>query len=312
MNLKKNQFPEGSFPHLWRGVALATTAAVMWALLSFVLKVGFDKASPQTLSWYRLASSATFLAAVNVDYSSRIWKEGIRHLNMIVLLASICLAFNYVGYAIGLKYTSPGNAQMLIQSGPFLTTLFAFLFGIEKGTRYTTLGFLTALVGFGIFYRDQLEVFWQQPTMFIKGSFWILAASLSWAIWALLQKQYISKTKISPWVLNFVTWAMCAVILTPWADPEELLNFNSILDWSILAFLSLNTVIAYGSYTLAYLYAPTPIVNLVVSTNPILVFFIKPDQVGWKGWLGSMIVIAALMISLWPRLQELWKKTKAT
>jgi len=295
-----------------KGVALAATAAVMWALLSFALKQGFSRASPQTLSWFRLFSSGLGLLLFYLSHPNRrsfvTHSRWLSHLRFPVLLAAFGLAFNYVGYAIGLRYTSPGNAQMLIQTGPFLTTLFAFLLGIEKGSRYTVGGFIIAVTGFALFYRDQMGIFVKNISDLEAGSLWILGASASWAMWALIQKQYTKEYKLSPWDLNLLIWLICAIMLFPWANPGEIFHFNDIEGVLLLTFLSLNTLIAYGAYTLAYLYAPTPVVNLVVSLNPLLVFSLSPDQVGITGWLGGLLVLAGLVVTLWPSWKKIFSK----
>ena len=308
----KNQ-PDLSFQwDLIKGIALAATAAVMWALLSFALKRGFLSASPQTLSWFRLSSSGLGLLVFYFMHPKRrsfvTQFRWVQHLKLPVLLAAFGLAFNYVGYAIGLQYTSPGNAQMFIQAGPFLTTLFAFLLGIERSHPYSVGGFIIAVTGFATFYKDQMHIFVSNLSDLRKGSLWILAASASWAMWALLQKQYTKKHHLSPWDLNLLIWLICSFSLVPWASPKEILLFNDLNGIFLLFFLACNTLIAYGAYTLAYLYAPTSVVNLVVSLNPLFVFCLSPDQVGLTGWLGGLLVLAGLFVTLWPEWRKIFSR----
>lgn len=294
--------PTNSYPHFWKGVALATTAALMWAALSFVLKQSFLFGTPQTLSWFRLFSSfvilLVFLKSKKSDFVS-----DLKQVRWIMIPASLALAFNYIGYAKGLELTTPGNAQMLIQIGPFLITLFTFLLGREKPTWWHLAGILVASLGFYAFYQDQLLYFINSLESYKAGNIWILGASFSWAFWAFIQRDE-AKLGRKTSHLNLYVWGLCALVLLPIADLRSLFVLTP-LQYGMLGFLAINTLIAYGTYTQAYLYAPTAIVNLIIGMNPILVFMVSSDPLGLAGWLGSVLVLSGLMITLGPQILKL-------
>lgn len=278
-----------------KGIALASIAALMWVLLSFVLKKAFTFSSPQTLSWFRLSSSALAMGLFFL-FKQESPFQYLKKVHWLMLPASVGLAFNYVGYAMGLDYTTPGNAQMLIQMGPFLITLFTFLLGREKPTPWQLGGFTLASLGFILFYQGQIQFFINTLTEYRIGNLWIVGASIAWAFWAFIQRDE-AKKGIPVSHLNFLVWSLCALILLPWANLTELTLLNSDQYW-ILSFLGLNTLIAYGCYTLAYQYAPTFIVNLIIATNPLLVFWLGDEPLSLLAWLGILMVFSGLGLSL--------------
>jgi drug/metabolite transporter (DMT)-like permease len=297
--------PTDSYPHFWKGVALAGTAALMWAALSFALKKSFAFGNPQTLSWFRLSSSFILLFLFLIFKKSNFISD-IKRIRWIMLPASLGLAFNYVGYAKGLELTTPGNAQMLIQMGPFLITIFTFLLGRERPTGWHLIGIVVASFGFLAFYQDQLAFFINSLENYKLGNLWIIGASISWAFWAFIQRDE-AKRGLQTSHLNLYVWGVCTLSLLPFADIKDLMTLT-IEQYLLLTFLALNTLIAYGTYTLAYLYTPTAIVNLIIGLNPILVFIVGSDPLGLTGWLGALLVFTGLMITLGPQIIQLIKR----
>lgn len=267
----------------------------MWVLLSFVLKQAFHFSSPETLSWFRLSSSALAMGLFFLTKQQSPFKH-LKKIHWLLLPASFGLAFNYVGYAIGLDYTTPGNAQMLIQMGPFLITLFTFLLGRERPTHWQLAGFSLASLGFILFYQGQIQFFIETLQQYQLGNLWIMGASIAWAFWAFIQRDE-AKKGIPVSHLNFLVWTVCGFILLPWAQPQELITLNSE-QYVILTFLGLNTLIAYGCYTLAYQFAPTFIVNLIIATNPLFVFLIGGESLSVLAASGMVLVFIGLGFSL--------------
>ncbi len=289
----------------WKGVGLAFLASFMWALLAFILKTAFVFSDPQTLSWFRLLSSSLMLM-VWLYIKKPGWAHELKKISFWMIPAALALSFNYVGYATGLKLTQPGNAQMLIQLGPILITLLTFATGREKIHFWHIFGLAIALLGFAVFYRHQLIRFSASNPQQSLGNLWVLSAACAWTFWAYIQKGETQKGR-STWALNFYVWGISAATLFPMADIASLgnVNFNQLL---ILLFLGLNTLIAYGAYTTAFELAPTAVVNLIVSTNPLIVFALSPGQTDLTDWLAGLIVFLGVTLSLYPQLKSALKK----
>ena len=109
----------------WKlGLLLALITAVCWATLPLVLKMTLKVMDPITLTWFRFLFAAVFmffwllakkqLAVYRVVDRKRLW---------ILFAATLFLIGNYVGYLLGVFYTSPANAQLLIQLAPLLMAL---------------------------------------------------------------------------------------------------------------------------------------------------------------------------------------------
>jgi len=280
----------------------------MWAALSFALKQSFVFGTPQTLSWFRLFSSFILLLLF-LKFKKSDFVSDIKKARWIMIPASLGLAFNYVGYAKGLELTTPGNAQMLIQMGPFLITIFTFLLKRESPTWWHLSGIVVAGIGFFAFYQDQLAFFIYSLESYKIGNLWIVGASIAWAFWAFIQRDEAKRGLLTSH-LNLYVWGLCALVLLPIADLKSFLNLTAA-QYLMLLFLALNTLVAYGTYTLAYAYAPTAIVNLIIGINPILVFIVSSDPLGFLGWTGALLVFLGLMITLGPQMIRLISKNPA-
>lgn len=92
-----------------KGVILALTTAFLWGLLAVALKVAVTKVDSFTIVWVRfaMAFSALLVWFLITDRSQlRIlirppWE---------LVVATLGLSVNYIGFMLGVEYTSPSNA----------------------------------------------------------------------------------------------------------------------------------------------------------------------------------------------------------
>jgi drug/metabolite transporter (DMT)-like permease len=118
----------------WRlGLVLALLTCGFWATLPVALKVSLEVLDPITLTWFRFLTALLFTAGLlairgqlaglrALPRSSQVW----------LLIAGLGLLGNYVLYLLGLKFTTPANAQLLIQSAPLLMALGSILWFKES------------------------------------------------------------------------------------------------------------------------------------------------------------------------------------
>jgi len=141
----------------WKlGLLLALVTAACWATLPVALKMSLSVLDPMTLTWFRFAFAAVFMG---------LWLLGKRRMAVFgalqpkqwrwLLLATVLLIGNYIGYLLGVKYTSPGNAQLLIQLAPLLMALGGVFIFRERFVWGQWLGLLIIVLGLGLFFRDQ-------------------------------------------------------------------------------------------------------------------------------------------------------------
>jgi drug/metabolite transporter (DMT)-like permease len=95
----------------------------------------------------------------------------------------------------------------------------------------------------------------------------------------------------------------------PFIKIDQLLSLNSV-EWIVLIFLGLNTVLAYGFLSLAIKYSEAIKVSVIISLNPILTFigmailgwaevsWIEPEHFNGLSILGAALVISGAIVTI--------------
>jgi len=284
-----------------KGVLFASITALFWGFLAIALKVATQKFEVVNLVWFRFAFAFIMLFGYFLIKDRRQLKILI-HPPLLLLIAGLGLALNYYGFTTGVHHTSPNTAQVVIQFGPISLGLVGFIFFKEKINKKQMIGFGIALIGLALFYYNQVStIFGKEKDIFNLGFFWILIAALAWLTYATLQKILV-KTHDSQ-VLNLVIFGLPALIYTPFVSFSQFSGI-SFGDWMLVIFLGANTLIAYGSLSLAFKYTDVNKVSVVITLNPIITFIamsiLYQLNVSWIDakpmdlftWIGALMVIS--------------------
>lgn len=283
-----------------KGLGAALGTAGTWSLLAIFLKYALNYADSYTIVCYRMAVAFLVLLLWFLFKGHAGELRVFKTRPGLLLIASLCLAANYVGFLQGIHYTSPANAQIFIQIGPLFLALSGLYFFKESLTRKQLMGLSLCLVGFGLFFLDRMDKFQADSQRFFIGLAWIVFAALVWAIFASLQKYLLTWWKSSQ--INIYVYFVATLVYLP------LVNWQSLIDlpWPIhvlYIFLGLNTIVAYGLLAVALKYLPATQVSPILTTNPLLTLvlitiidamnwgFIPRDPIGLKGYLGAVIAI---------------------
>lgn len=292
----------------WKlGLVLALVTAGCWATLPVVLKMSLVVLDPITLTWFRFVFAAVFMLA---------WLGGRRQLAPYrslqgrhwrwLLLATVLLIGNYVGYLLGVQYTSPGNAQLLIQLAPLLMALGGIFIFKERFVRGQWFGLTVIVVGLGLFFREQLQGAVTGGSSYLLGSAFVGMAAVSWAAYALIQKQLLMKLDSSH--ILAVIYVFSALLLWPFAHPTALLKLDG-LHWALVLFCCANTLIAYGAFAEALAHWQASRVSAILATTPLLCLLavaavhaawpqaIAPEHVTLLGVFGAVLVMAGSTVS---------------
>lgn len=285
----------------WRlGLGLSLTTALCWATLPIALKVVLDELDAITLTWFRFLVATVFTAAW-LGLRGRL--GGYARLGGVgwglLALAGVMLLANYVFYLLGIQYTSPANTQLLIQLAPLLMALGGiWVFGESfRAAQWIGLGMLVG--GLVVFSLDQ----WQgaRGPGYLTGSLLVVVAAVTWAIYALLQKQLLLKLG-SMQILLFI-YALSTLALWPFATPSALLRLDG-LHWLLLGYCAFNTIGAYGAFAEALAHWEASKVSVVLATTPLLCIaasaavavlwpgWLAPERIDTLGWAGALLVVA--------------------
>jgi len=295
----------------WRlGLLLAAGTAGFWATLPVALKITLEQVDALTLTWFRFLVAFVLVGGWLATRGQLAPLRTLRRRHWGLLgLAGLMLIGNYVFYLLGVYYTSPANAQLLIQLAPLLMALGGiFVFG-ERFNRWQWLGLAVIVIGLSLFFAEQLRADALPAGRYLLGSALVVLAAVVWAVYALVQKQLL--LRLSSWLILLAIYAFASLLLWPFARPATLLRLDA-LHAALLGCCALNTIGAYGCFAEALAHWEASRVSTILALTPLLSIaavagvhsvwptLIRAEQVAWLGFAGAALVVcgsalAALM-----------------
>ena len=277
----------------------------------FVLKDLLRVLDPVTLSGVRLLGAGIVLV-LGLAWRRRLpWPSALAGPGRVLLaVATLGLASNYVLYVLGLRLLTPGTAQLLIQLAPILLLLGSLVVFRERLTRLQALGIVVLLVGFGCFFNQHLGDLFSLRGGYARGVGFIVLAAITWAGYGLAQKQLLSVWSS----LAVMAWVDlgCALLLAPLSAPASLTHLST-LHALLLAASVLNTLIAYGTFAEALVHWEASKVSATLAVTPIVTFALAPlvasafpgfappedhDALAYAG--AGLVVAGSLLVALAP------------
>lgn len=283
-----------------KGILYTLITVLLWGVLAIALKVASKAIDSPTIVWFRFSlafSGMLVWLLIQNPKELRILYQP----SWLIVISSLALAWNYIGFMLGVEYTSPSNAQVAIQSGPVLLAVFGIVFFKEKITRIQIVGFILAILGFWIFYQQHVgAVPAGQEGQYTKGMLLTLTGAVTWAIYAALQKKLVLNYSVS--TLNVFIFGLPVLLYLPFVNFASLAHL-SFGYWALLVFLGANTLISYACLSLALKYLEAGKVSIIIVLNPIITFILMGIltwmQVDWiAGEHFSVLSIAGALIAL--------------
>ena len=305
------------------GLLLALTTAVLWGILPIKLKEVLQVLDPVTVTWYRLLVSGLLLLAwLAANHRLPRFAPLGRRGHGLLVLAVFGLTANYVLYLIGLNMLSPGTTQLVIQMAPILFLVASLVVFRESFSLGQGIGMAILLLGFGLFFNQRLAELLTSLTAYTTGVLVILLASFVWVFYGLAQKQLLTQWS-SPQIM-LVIYLACALLLTPWAHPLQVLQLDSLQAWLLLA-CCLNTLVAYGAFAEALAHWEASRVSATLSVTPLVTFaavalaalwwpdHVQPEQINLLGYAGALLVVlGSALTALGPSLLAGWRARRAS
>lgn len=291
----------------WRlGLALALATAFLWGVLPIALKLLLSSMDVYSITWYRFSAAAVILGLFLVRRGQF---PAVRSLGKygwaLLVIAILGLNGNYLFYLLGLDFITPGAAQIVIQLAPMLLLLGGLIFFGERFVAVQWLGFGALLGGMLLFFNHRLQEIFGNFDQYTVGILFIIVASVSWAGYALAQKQLLGK--LASEQIMLLIYIAGALLFLPTAQPESILVLDGF-GLFLLAFASLNTLLAYGAFAEALDHWEASRVSAVLAITPLLtllfMYFIGltttrvvPEPVNMLSICGAVIVAAGSMLT---------------
>lgn len=284
------------------GFLLSLNTALLWGILPVALKEIVVTMDASTVVWYRFLFAALIIGPYLLARGQLpgLAEAGARTITLLIV-AALGLCGNYVLFSLSLSYLNAESTEAVIQ----LTTLFLLIGSViifrEPFDRWQRLGALMIVVGLALFFNDRLAELFVAGSRMSFGVLLVVAASVTWVVYALLQKQLLRQ--FSSVQILLVVYAFSALLLIPLAEPASLFDLSP-LQAGLLLFCCLNTVLAYGSFAEALVHWHASKVSAVLALAPLftiaalkLVVWLNPDY-SFTDNLNLLSLLAAIILVL--------------
>ncbi len=292
-----------------KGLIYTLITVLMWGVLAIALKVAVKVIDSPTIVWFRFSLAFTGMAIWAAFTEPKALKI-LYQPSLILVISTLMLAWNYIGFMLGVQYTSPGNAQIAVQTGQIVLAIFGIVFFKERLTLLQSIGFLLTLLGFWIFYQQHVTVANEDTSQYTKGILYTVSGALTWAIYAAMQKKLVRQHPVT--TLNIFIFGLPVLLYFPFANFESLQHL-SLGYWLLLIFLGANTLISYVCLSLALKFMEAGKVSVLLIMNPILTFvimgvltwlqvtWIAPEHFSVLSVLGALIALGGAMLVVWKK-----------
>ena len=290
----------------WRlGLALSLLTVLLWGVLPIALKIMLQVLDVYTLTWFRFAIAFGLLAIYLALRRKLPTLQQLRSTSLgLLAIATIFLAVNYLLFLQGLALTSANNAEVLIQLAPVLFGLGAIAIFKERYTLRQWAGMAVLVLGFVLFFNEQLRTLITGASNYLIGSSLIIIAAAAWAVYALAQKQLLQQ--LSSANVMLIIFGGCALMFSPVAAPQKIFTMSP-LHLATLLFCGLNTLVAYGAFAEALENWEASRVSAVISLAPLCTLvavevvssvmpnLIAPEPLTILGIVGAILVVTGCM-----------------
>ncbi len=284
------------------GLMLSLTTVAMWGILPVVLKLLLGHMDAVTITWYRflvatIVIGVYLIARKRLPRLSRISRVGL----FLLAIAIGGLAGNYLLYLLSLELISPGTAQVVIQLAPILLIFGGLIVFREKFNRKQWFGMIVLMTGLALFFNRRLIELFSSVSEYTIGVMMVIAASFTWAAYALAQKQLLNQLGSDQ--IMFILYMTSALLFWPQSQPAAIFHLNS-LGFGLLAFASLNTLVAYGAFAEALNHWQASRISAILALTPLLTLtFVEmisrtyPDILA-REEMGAIALTGALLVVL--------------
>ncbi len=283
------------------GLGLALLTMLLWGALPIALEGVLRTLDAPTITWARFSVSAVVLAVVLGARGGLPRLSGLRRVEWGLLgIATVFLAANYLAYLVALDWTSPANAQVMIQLAPLLLAVGGIVVFGERFTRLQWIGVAVLVTGLGVFFAGQLRGLVAEVEQHLRGNAVMVLAAATWAVYGLAQKQLLRA--LSSQGIMLCIYVGCAALFGLLATPSSLLELDALGAW-LLAFATLNTIVAYGAFSEALEHWEASRVSAVLALTPLatLAFsewvqalfpdFLELPELSWAAIGGACLVV---------------------
>ena len=295
--------PEANPHHPQQQLALTLIWLVpsLWTVNYIVARMAPGVIGPYLLALGRWAIAGAVLVAM---CAPELWRER-RHiaahwgqyLVLGVLGMLICGAWVYQGA----RSTGAMNIALIYAASPVLIALGAGLWLGEAFGKRQALGVALALAGvlYVIVRGNWLAL---ADMQFVAGDAWVLAATISWAAFALLQKRWPSPLSATARLATICVFGVATLIpFSLWELTQpDLLVWGPEALWLVLAVAAMPGLGAYWIYGWAQRIVGASRVAVALYLGPLYAsigaWWMLGEPPGWHHLVGAMLILPGVFL----------------
>jgi drug/metabolite transporter (DMT)-like permease len=277
----------------------------MWGILPIALKGIMQTLDPVTTTFFRFAIAAfiitPYLSARNKLVNKH--KFNSPKLFLQLLCAGILLTANYALYIFGLERTTAEAAQVMMQLAPILLLLSGVWIFKERFSPVQWIGFATFVSGLLMFFSPRFDDIFTHLNDYGIGLLMLASAAITWVGYAVIQKLLIKEFNAEETMLVFY-W-IGALAFLPFSNFTLLVDLT-LLQWTLVIFCGLNTLVAYGCFSEALMHIEASRVSAVIAMTPLItVFFVQSvpfagvvaEPIGLVTIIGAACVVSGSLVT---------------
>ena len=277
----------------------------MWGVLPIALKGIMQTLDPVTTTFFRFAIAAIIITPYLFARNKLVNKNkfGSPKLFLQLLCAGILLTTNYALYIFGLERTTAEAAQVMMQLAPVLLLLSGVWIFKEHFSPAQWIGFAIFVSGLLMFFSPRFNDIFTHLNDYGIGLLMLASAAITWVGYAVIQKLLIKEFNAEETMLVFY-W-IGALAFLPFSN-FTLLADLTLLQWILVIFCGLNTLIAYGCFSEALMHIEASRVSAVIAMTPLItVFFVQSipfagviaEPIGLITMIGSACVVSGSVVT---------------
>jgi drug/metabolite transporter (DMT)-like permease len=288
------------------GLGLALITAFMWATIPIMLKVLVTALDPVTLTCVRFLTAGLLILPIVVFNGSHrpLWR--LRGAVLATLLfGALALAGNYVTFMAGIRFISPGTAQVIMQATPMFVLLASLLIFKEHLGRQQWLGFAILVGGQILFFFPRYRELLTLSGSYSRGVLLVLISAISWTGYMICQKRMGGH--LSPAAGLCFIYLFGGLLFLPFTKPAMVLNLEVPL--LVVLFASgAATLISYFLFAISLQYAESSRIGVVIALMPIFTVIVMeiftatypgildPERLETSTIAGALLVVAGVML----------------
>ena len=279
-------------------IALFTVAVIYGANYS-ISKIAMDSGliTPMGIVWLRILTGAlVFTPLYFIFVREKIYKKDIW---LFVICSLTGVSINMSFFFVGLHYTNPINASLVMTTSPVIVLIFSYLIIQEKIRPVNILGIFIALIGAVLLIYKPEQSFSLDS---IKGDLMIFLNATVYSLYLVLVKKLVGK--YNPLTILAIVFSLGLVFVSPIGVIEVLKTEWKMFDMPIylaLAFVLLcTTCMAYLFNAFALRTVRSSTAGTYIYLQPLLAtifaILLQKDTLNLKMMLCAVLIFTGLYL----------------